>query len=124
MQITIKKEYIIVFYGFMFFAIIGAVIGYYSNKTVCNGPMDAFAKCISSKGFTMYGRETCGWCQMQMKEFGYSFKYITYIDCNTNAQACAIVNITGTPTWIHGDQKIESMLTIGMLEQLTNCSAG
>jgi thioredoxin-related protein len=130
MRIKIKEEQIftiiIITAISIFFFSLGYINYSHSSITTATCPansIDNFAKCITNKGFVMYGRDTCHWCQYQKAEFGNSFKYINYIDCDKEPQICLSLNITGTPTWISNNQRIESMLTIGMFEELTNCSA-
>jgi hypothetical protein len=61
---------------------------------------DAFAKCLTAKGLTMYGAVWCPHCQDQKALFGDSFKYIKYVECPDNTQLCIDKNIQGYPTWI------------------------
>lgn len=60
---------------------------------------DAFAKCLTEKGWVMYGAEWCGHCKVQKALFGDSFKYIKYIECPDNTQLCLDKEISGYPTW-------------------------
>ena len=61
---------------------------------------DAFAKCLTDKGWTMYGAVWCPHCQDQKKAFGDSFKYIKYVECPDNIQLCTDKGVNGYPTWI------------------------
>ena len=61
---------------------------------------DAFAKCLTAKGLTMYGAEWCPHCKDQKALFGTSFKYINYVECPNNTNLCIAKNIQGYPTWI------------------------
>jgi hypothetical protein len=60
---------------------------------------DAFAKCLTEKGWTMYGAEWCGHCKDQKALFGDSFQYIKYVECPNNTQLCLDKGINGYPTW-------------------------
>jgi hypothetical protein len=68
---------------------------------------DAFAKCLTEKGATMYGAEWCPHCKEQKAVFGNSFKYINYVECPDNTQLCLDKGIQGYPTWIIGTSTIK-----------------
>ena len=61
---------------------------------------DSFAKCLTVKGFSMYGAEWCPHCKDQKALFGDSFKYINYVECPQNTNLCLAKGIQGYPTWI------------------------
>ena len=61
---------------------------------------DAFAKCLTAKGLTMYGAEWCPHCKDQKALFGDSFKYVNYVECPQNTNLCLAKGIQGYPTWI------------------------
>ena len=44
--------------------------------------VDNFAKCLTEKGAVMYGTFWCPHCANVKKEFGESFRYIKYIECD------------------------------------------
>ncbi len=60
---------------------------------------DSFAKCLTEKGWTMYGAKWCSHCQAQKDLFGDSFQYVTYVECPDNAELCVAEGINGYPTW-------------------------
>jgi hypothetical protein len=62
--------------------------------------MDSFAKCVTEKGFVLYGAESCSHCKAQKELFGESFQYIKYVECPDNIQFCLDKGINGYPTWI------------------------
>ena len=68
-------------------------------------PMDTFAKCVASKGVTMYGAAWCSHCLAEKKAFGESFKYVPYVECPDNTPLCIDKGINGYPTWIDGAGK-------------------
>lgn len=72
-----------------------------SNLTSClfTGDKDALAKCITEKGWAMYGTYSCSHCQAQKKIFGDSFQYIKYVECTKDVQLCIDKKINGFPTW-------------------------
>ena len=61
---------------------------------------DAFAKCLTDKGWTMYGAVWCPHCKEQKDLFGTSFQYIKYVECPDNIQLCTDKWINGYPTWV------------------------
>lgn len=65
----------------------------------------ALARCLTDKGFVMYGSITCSACAAQRKAFGQAFAHIREIECNPHAlnsqvQLCLKRKIRKTPTWI------------------------
>jgi hypothetical protein len=61
---------------------------------------DAFAKCLTEKGWAMYGAEWCSHCKSQKELFGSSFQYIKYIECSDSTELCTAKGINGLPTWL------------------------
>jgi thiol-disulfide isomerase/thioredoxin len=61
---------------------------------------DTFAKCLTSKGLTMFGAEWCPHCLEEKALFGDSFKYINYVECPQNTDLCLAKGIQSYPTWI------------------------
>lgn len=91
-----------------------------TNSTA--GKYDAFAKCLSQKGATMYGAEWCGHCKKQKESFGSSFSYVNYVECPENEALCTSQGIRGYPTWIINGQKYEGEQSFEALNQATGCS--
>jgi len=81
---------------FLFILIISLAINGCSNKP---GEYDAFAQCLTEKDVVMYGTEWCSHCQNQKKEFGKSFQYINYVDCDFQKSECNKAGVKGYPTW-------------------------
>lgn len=61
---------------------------------------NAFAKCLTDKGWVMYGAAWCSHCKTQKELFGSSFQYIKYVECPDNTQLCLDKGVNGFPTWI------------------------
>ncbi len=75
---------------------------------VPSGYYDEFAKCLTDKGTVMYGAFWCPHCQRTKKNFGDSFKYINYVECdprgdNGNPELCQKEKIEGYDTWRFAD---------------------
>jgi len=69
------------------------------SETDSGNDIERLAKVLSSHGWVMYGNENCGWCKRQKEEFGEAFKYINYIDCNSNPALCKSEGATAAPFW-------------------------
>ena len=85
--------------------------------------LDGFAQCIASKGLTMYGAEWCPHCKKEKNRFGTAFKYVPYVECPDNVQACLAKGIKGYPTWIdasgtlyEGEQGLDGLAKISGCE--------
>lgn len=84
--------------------------------------LESFAKCLTQKGLTMYGKDSCDFCQKQKELFGAAFQFINYVECSVNEEICSSKGIVGTPTWEDlsgkrylGKQSLEN------LSQMANC---
>lgn len=60
---------------------------------------DIFAKCLTEKGWVLYGAVWCSYCKVQREMFGESFQYINYVECPDNINLCIAEQINGYPTW-------------------------
>lgn len=73
------------------------------------------AKCLTQKGWTMYGSFTCSACIAQKKLFGEeAFAHIEEIECNphapnTKVEVCIKKKIRITPTWVLEQEGQESI---------------
>lgn len=85
--------------------------------------LDDFARCLSSKGVTMYGTYSCSHCQNMKKAFGSSFQYVNYVECTTQTQKCIDQKIEAYPTWVFSDSSREvGEMSLDKLSQLSGCS--
>jgi len=83
---------------------------------------DEFAKCLTDKGFVMYGASWCSACKKQKKVFGESFKLIKYVECTKNKTLCNEKEIEGYPTWIiEENYKSPGFQKIRNLAQMSGC---
>jgi hypothetical protein len=89
--------------------------------------LNAFAKCLSAKGATMYGAFWCPHCADQKEMFGSSFTYAPYIECGikgsqTPAQVCTDANVKHYPTWVFADgSRVEGAHSLEFLSEQTGC---
>lgn len=80
------------------------------------------AKCLSEKGFVMYGTDTCGACAIQRSYFGSYFSHVNYINCDRNPSICENKGISGYPTWEDREgRKYKGAIPLDMLAQLSGC---
>lgn len=85
-------------------------------------PMDTFAKCVASKGVTMYGAVWCSHCLAEKKAFGESFKFVPYVECPDNIKLCTDKGINGYPTWIDAlGKKYEGEQGLSGVAKISGC---
>ncbi|MBS3072976.1 C2H2-type zinc finger protein [Candidatus Pacearchaeota archaeon] len=115
----------------VFIVIILVIVGvayFLAFKPVTPGKYDDFAQCLTDNNVTMYGAWWCNHCQDQKDLFGDSWQYVNYIECSTpdgNAQlpVCTNAGIGGYPTWeLSNGSRIDRVLTLKYLSQITNCT--
>lgn len=85
------------------------------------GKYDYFAKCLTEKGVKMYGTDSCSHCQNQKHDFGKSFKYVDFTNCNYAQSVCNLKGITGYPTWIVEEKSYPGEQSFQRLSELTGC---
>ena len=94
-----------------------------SKPPKVNPALDAFAKCLSEKKFTMYGAYWCPHCQAQKKLFGDSFQYVPNVECTQQIDLCLEKKIEGYPTWIASDgARFSGQLSLEKISEITQCS--
>jgi uncharacterized membrane protein len=88
------------------------------------------ARCLTTKGYVMFGSLSCGHCVMQKNMFGPAFRYVAFVDCwvGTGTQKCKANKITGFPTWVRFVGRNETSrhsgsLPLSGLAAMANCSA-
>lgn len=96
-------------------------ISYLIAKPSPPGKYDAFATCLTEKGVKMYGTDWCHFCQDQKKKFGKSFKYVDYVNCDTNQKECNSAGVEGYPTWVINGESYSGVQSLKYLSTLTKC---
>ena len=90
-------------------------------------PLDAFAKCLTSKQVKMYGAFWCPHCAEQKEMFGLSFEFVPYVECGikgsrTQQAVCTQAGVKNYPTWVFADgTRVEGTLPLDALAQKTGC---
>ncbi len=92
---------------------------------------DAFAQCLTDRGYVVYGSITCAQCAKQRAMFGDSFQFINEVECkpgyeNSETERCVKKKITGTPTWFIEDAEGNTIRQfdkgVMLLEKLSEAS--
>lgn len=78
------------------------------------------AQCLWEKWVRMYGTETCSFCLEQEKMFGEHFKYITYIDCLKNPNACSKIQWTPTREFANWEM-LAGLQQVSVIAQKAGC---
>jgi hypothetical protein len=91
------------------------------KATDSQGELDSFAQCLTDKGVKMFGTEWCSHCKNQKAEFGSSFEYVDYIDCDADKTACIQAGVEGYPTWQINGQNYPGKQPLGKLASLSGC---
>lgn len=113
-----SKKIIVFSIIFIIFAgIVYASVSYYTKP----GEYDEFAKCLTDKGYKMYGVDWCPNCRNQKKMFGKSFKYVDYIECTKQKEACSQAQIEGYPTWIVDTETYVGVQSLARLSSISEC---
>ncbi len=82
---------------------------------------DEFAACTAENDATLYGADWCPHCKDQKKDFGDSFAFVNYVECEENKATCQEANIRGYPTWIIKGEFLEGGRTLEEIAQRTGC---
>ena len=103
--------------------ILGGGLFLATKKNPAVGNLDDFAKCLTSKGMTMYGAYWCPHCLNIKKLFADSFQYIQYVECTVSVKTCTDQNVSGYPTFIFSDgTRLEGEVGLSDFAQKTSCT--
>lgn len=75
-----------------------------STDKVPQEKIESLAKCLSENNVVMYGAFWCPHCARSKKNFGPSFQYINYVECdprgdNEQSELCLEKKIESYDTW-------------------------
>ena len=79
------------------------------QPTATSAPVtkDQFAQCLTTKGMKFYTNAACPFCKQTKQDFGTSFKYVTEVNCDAQAQLCRSKPGVGRgPAWEKGNGEI------------------
>jgi len=102
-------------------AFLVTIVGCSNNVAIDKGP-EELAKCLTDKGAVMYGAEWCGHCKNQKSNFGESFQYINYVDCDEEESKCRAAGIRGYPTWVIETKLYPGEKSLNRLADITGCN--
>lgn len=89
----------------------------------------SLAKCLTDKGYKLYGAEWCGHCKDQKEMFGASVSLLNYIECSTpdgssQTEVCDKAGIEVYPTWgLPNGELIKGVVTLKDLANQSGCLA-
>lgn len=85
--------------------------------------LDAFAQCLADKKITLYGEDTCAYCQKEISFFGDSFRFVPYVECRREPKKCLDQNINSFPTWVFPDnRRLTGLQGLEKLAQESGCN--
>ena len=114
-----KSQFIGLFFIFLITGCAKVSVDNNGNETL--GNYDSFAKCLFDNDAVMYGTDWCSHCQNQKAEFGRSFKYVNFVDCDAQKEVCLRNNIKGYPTWVIDGKEYPGEQRLERLAGLTGC---
>jgi hypothetical protein len=71
---------------FAIFVLLLIAVSACSTQKVPQEQVDEFAKCLTEKGVAMYGTFWCPHCARVKKNFGPSFQYVKYVECDARGE--------------------------------------
>jgi hypothetical protein len=104
--------------------IVGAVAAIYqfNSSNQAKPELNAFAQCVTAKGWTMYGAYWCGHCQKEKANYGSAFQYINYVECTKEVQLCTEKKVEGYPTWLGpNDARETGEVGLKKMAELSGC---
>jgi len=78
-------------------------------------------QCLSTKGVTMYGVDTCENCMLQKQLFGEDFKNVHYINCDFHKQECHEKGIRFYPVWTLDNRILVGTQSLPALMEFSGC---
>ena len=120
----LKNKYVWIFVG-----IVVIVLVLWATPSINSDPSkyDEFAQCLTDNGAVMYGAFWCPHCAETKKNFGSSFQYIVYVECdprgeNEQAELCIEKEIERYDTWEFTDgSRVIGEPTFEQLSEGTGC---
>jgi glutaredoxin len=82
---------------------------------------DSFAKCLTEKDVVMYGTDWCPHCKNQKAQFGNSFQYVDYVNCDNAKEVCDVAGVKGYPTWKINGENYPGEQSLSKLASLSKC---
>jgi len=111
------------FAALIFAALIMTAVYFWPKEADQLSARARFADCLTSKGVTMYGTDTCPNCQIQKGMFEKDFERIHYINCFIHQDECNQKGIQGYPTWMYNGQSLMGVQPFKVLADYSSCEA-
>ncbi len=93
-----------------------------SKKDYSIRQKEILAKCLTEKNISMYGVDSCKYCQAQKELFGIAFENVSYIRCSDDPGQCVKIGINKLPSWALNEKIIlEGKQTLKNLAEKANC---
>ncbi|MCH7850268.1 MAG: hypothetical protein IH845_01345 [Nanoarchaeota archaeon] len=106
---------------------VGGFFLFSSGDNYSRESVDTFANCLTEKGAVMYGAFWCPHCAKTKKNFGSSFKFINYVECdprgdNEQSELCLSKEIEKYDTWEFTDgSRVIGEPSFEVLSEKTGC---
>lgn len=78
-------------------------------------------QCLTDKGVTMYGVDTCQNCQDQKEILGEDFTNVKYVNCDFEKALCDKKGITFYPVWSMENNVLLGVQTKNVLAEFAGC---
>ena len=104
------------------------VIATVAGMSASRKDYEAFASCISEKGFILAGTEWCSHCKTQKALFKGAFEDVivpaeAYKDCDLQRVWCEEAGVTGYPTWVTPDgHLLPGVQKLSTLSDVSGCA--
>jgi hypothetical protein len=116
-----SRKYFIIGISVLIVIFLAMTVYSYSNKP---GNYDEFATCLTDSGVVVYGNDHCSYTLSQLSMFGKSKTYLNYVKCTENGELCDEKEVSLTPTWEIGENKLEGVQGLQKLSDLSECELG
>ena len=113
-------------FGVSLILVVSLLIFFVSSAGSKPGPYDTFAQCLTEKDVVMYGAYWCPHCANQKKMFGSSFKYVTYVECDSKGkdaqpELCLQKGVESYPTWEINGAMQSGEIPLPVLAEKSGC---
>lgn len=80
-----------------------------------------FGECLTEKGVTMYGADTCENCLEQKRLFGEDFSRVNYVNCAFQSSLCEERGIMVYPVWARDNNVLIGVQSLANLSEFSGC---
>ena len=119
MKNFIQKNYNVIYIVVVVIAIIISAVYLFWPHTAVSDL--SFGTCLTERGLSMYGADTCSSCQYQKSLFGNDFENVDYVNCQFNVSKCNANSIEKYPTWLVAGQRLVGAQSLEALSEMSGC---